>query len=139
MEQRFEDLTEDDRRGLQRQRDWMLGHYPSGKSAAYEKFAGKLILIDTILKNGWVKPEETWKLQSLGVSFGDALEQYMGLEWLIVVDESGRDVAMRDPKSSSKVFPLTIISKRVEEGEVVDVVGLFTGICNKISSLRPQG
>ncbi len=114
----------------------MLGHYAEGKATQYESFAGKLFLIQTILDGHWVQPSETWKLQSLGLTFGDALVQYMGMEWIVVVDEYGRDVALRDPSSTMKVFPLTIISKRVEEGNEINVEHLFTAICNKISELR---
>jgi hypothetical protein len=41
-----------------------------------------------------------------------------------VEDEHGRDPALRD-HSGMLVFPLTMISKRVERGEHVDVVDLF--------------
>jgi hypothetical protein len=136
VEQRVESLTQADRLALQRQRDWMLGHYPDGRADQYDSLGGKLILIETILRSGWIRVDETWKLQCLGVTFGDALEQYMGLEWVAVDDEYGRDIAMRDPAASTKVFPLTMISKRVEEGREFEVTRLFTDLCNDISRLR---
>ena len=55
---------------------------------------------------------------------------------MVIEDEYGRDPALRDGKTSLKLFPLTIISKRVEEGEAVDPVALFKQICAKVDDLR---
>ena len=83
-----------------------------------------------------MQPAETWKLQSLRVAFGDALEEYMKLKWVVVEDEYGRDPALRDDNTSLKLYPLTMISKRVEEGEEVDAFGLFKMTCAKVEEAR---
>ena len=136
MTQRIEPLGDDDRARLDKHRDWMLGHYDTDPEASFADWRAKLVLIETILTSGWVRPDETWKLQSLGVAFGDALAQYKTLDWVVIEDEYGRDPALRDGKTSLKLFPLTIISKRVEEGEAVDPVALFKQICAKVDDLR---
>ncbi|TWT17122.1 DUF3806 domain-containing protein, partial [Luteimonas marina] len=72
-------------------------------------------------------------LQCLGITFGDALAQHMGLDWVAVEDEYGRDPALRLDGTSVLVFPMTSISKRIEQGEVVDVYDLFNAACNTIN------
>lgn len=113
-----------------------MGHYDTDPAGRFAGWGAKLVLIDTILKSGWVRPDETWKLQSLGVAFGDALVQYMRMDWVVVEDDYGRDPALRDGASALKVFPLTMISKRVEEREAVDAVELFKQTCNGIEEAR---
>jgi hypothetical protein len=41
----------------------------------------------------------------------------------MVADEYGRDPALRCPGTTVIVFPLTMISKRIEAGESVSVSG----------------
>jgi hypothetical protein len=104
----------------------------------YDTLEGKLRLLDTILKENWIEPNETWKLQSLGITFGDALAQKMELFWVAVEDEHGRDPALHDKGTTIVMFPLTTISKKVERGEIVDVRELFENACQTISRLRTE-
>ena len=97
------------------------------------------MLIDTILQNKWIAPDQTLKLQCLGVTFGDALAQKLGLRWVAVEDKYGRDPALTLEGTSILVFPLTSISKRVERGEEVEVYGLFEDACRTIERLRREG
>jgi hypothetical protein len=83
------------------------------------------------------EPNETWKLQSLGITFGDALAQKMRLRWVAVADQYGRDPALRDPGTTMVIFPLTAISKRVARGETVDIRDLFASFCADIERVRP--
>ena len=120
---------------VQAKRAWVLGHYERDAEASYSSVEGKLVLLDTILSNGWVAPSETVKLQALGVTFGDALVQELGLKWVAIDDEYGCDAALVLEGTSVKVFPLTSISKRVEAGETVDVRELFAAACSTIKRI----
>ncbi len=57
----------------------MRDHYEPHAQRRYDTLEGKLTLLHTILANRWVEPTETWKLQSLGITLGDALAEKMGL------------------------------------------------------------
>lgn len=70
---------------------------------------------------------------------GDILEQTMGLTWVAVEDEDGRDPALRDGDTSILLFPMTMISKRIEDGETVDVLRLLDGTHDTITRLRENG
>ena len=117
---------------VQAKRNWVVGHYERDPEASYATVDTKLRLLDTILSNGWVDPRETVKLQALGVAFGDALAQQLGLTWVAIDDEYGCDAALILEGTSVKVFPITSISKRVEAGEKVDVRELFEQACSTI-------
>jgi hypothetical protein len=130
------DPSDEDLAHLAKQREWVLGHYDDPSRA--ESIEGKLILLDGILKNKWIEPSETWKLQSLGVVFGHALAQKLGLRWQIVEDEYGRDPALILDNTTLRIFPLTMISKRIEQGEEVDVVDLFGTASGHIAALARE-
>jgi len=139
MEQRFEPLNADDTARLEAQRTWVRDHYSEDTRRQYDLLDGKLRLLDTILKNKWIAADETVKLQSLGVAFGDALAQHMGLRWVAVEDQYGRDPALTLDGTSVRVFPLTTISKRIERGEDVDVYALFEDACRTIERVKNEG
>jgi hypothetical protein len=138
MEQKIEALSAEDTARVEKQRDWVRDHYTPESLHLYDTLEGKLRLLDTILKENWIEPTETWKLQSLGITFGDALAQKMNLVWVAVEDEYGRDPALQDRGTTIVMFPLTTISKRVERGEPVDVRELFENACQTIDRLRAE-
>lgn len=138
MEQRVEPLSSADLADLEAKRNWVRDHYEETARHEYETLEGKLRLLDAILQNRWIAPEETLKLQCLGVTFGDALSQRLGLAWVAVEDDQGRDPALVVEGPSILVFPLTSISRRVERGEQVDVYGLFESACRTVERVRTE-
>ncbi len=138
MAQKIETLSDDDAAHVERQRTWVRNHYDADARHHYQTVEGKLRLLDTIVRSDWIEPSETWKLQSLGITFGDALAQKMGLSWVTVEDEFGRDPALRDHDTTVVVFPMTTISKRIERGEAIDVQDLFDEACRTIIRLRGE-
>jgi uncharacterized protein DUF3806 len=139
MDQKCEALNRDDIADLAAKRAWVCGHYDEAARHKYDMLDGKLKLIDTILRNKWIAPDETLKLQCLGVAFGDALAQRLGLTWVAVEDQYGRDPALALDGTSILLFPLTSISKRIERGEEVEVYRLFEDACGTIERLRREG
>ena len=68
----------------------------------------------------------TYALQCLGVALGRVMiHNIQGLDWWIVEDEYGRDPCLRYLATTIQFNPLTMISKRVEHGEDVDIRHLF--------------
>jgi hypothetical protein len=138
MEQKIEELSQEETARVEAQRKWVREHYPPESEEKYQTLEGKLVLLDAILKNKWIEPNETVKLQCLGITFGDALAQRLGLKWVAVEDEYGRDPALIAEGTSIITFPLTSISKRIENSEEVDVFILFENACAKINELKQQ-
>ena len=124
---------------LERARDWVKGHFTERPDEKYRTIDGKLRVIAANLEQHWIAPSETWKLQSLGIAFGDALAQKLMLEWVTVDDEYGRVPALNWPGTSILSFPLTAISKRIERGDEVDVWQLFDDTVEAITNLAHSG
>jgi hypothetical protein len=136
MRQSIEFLGAEDLSELEAMRSWVRNHYSPDSLPQYESVSGKLKLLATILGNNWVEPSETIKLHSLGISFGDALAQELGLAWVIVEDDYGRDPALCMDGTSILLFPKTMISKRIEAGESVDIYSMFGSICSQVGDIR---
>lgn len=139
MDQKLEPLNPNDIADLEAKRTWVREHYDEAARHQYDTVEGKLRLLDAILRNKWIAPDETLKLQCLGVTFGDALAQKLGLTWVAIEDEYGRDAALTLDGTSARVFPITSISKRIERGEEVEAYGLFENACRTIERVRREG
>ena len=85
------------------------------------------------------KRDQSYKLQCLGIVLGDAFVQELGMEWIMVEDENGRDPAIRMPKTTMILYPMTMISKRHRHGEKVDVFELFNGVASQVEDLQRGG
>jgi len=104
----------------------------------YLKAAGKLGALRAILDAGIYSSTQTYELQSLGIVLGDAFVDEMEFRWVMVEDQYGRDPALKYRDSSIIIFPLTMISKRVEKGEQVDVFALFNDTAAEVEDLLRQ-
>jgi hypothetical protein len=129
-------MRPEERADLETARDWVRGHCAPGTEQAFDSWERKLQVINAILTNGWIEPHETWKLQAIGISFGDALAQVLDLEWVVVDDEYGRSPALAVAGTSIRLFPQTMISKRIERGFTVDVYELFSATRRSLDDAR---
>lgn len=133
-------LTAADQQRLRDQRAVVEKYLTDDESRRkYQTAAGKLGIIRAILQANVFKADETYKLQCLGIVLGDAFVQKMNMEWVMVEDNFGRDPAVRFPETTIILFPLTMISKRLERGETVDVFELFNTAANKVEEVRRRG
>jgi hypothetical protein len=132
-------LEESERIWIEEARNWVKGHFTEDEDEKYSTIEGKLRVVATILEQQWVEPSETWKLQSLGIAFGDALAQQLMLEWVTIEDEFGRAPAVNYPGTSVLAYPLTMISKRVERGDRVDVWDMFAVVAARIDEIAHSG
>lgn len=134
-------FTEAERRDMNAMRNWVLDHYKAGRENAYEELGGKLFLIDRILGAGWIEksdPQYILKHQCLGIAFGDALVQSLGLDWDVYEDEEGRTPALFMTGTPIVLFPQTMISRRIEDGETVDVYELFTEVEKRLLEIKNE-
>ena len=96
-----------------------------------------LALIQRVLDARVVEPEATYSLQALGMAFGRIfVANTPHYDWWMVEDEYGRDPALRYEQTTLLAFPQTMISKRVEDGEDIDVRELFDGLRERLEAIR---
>lgn len=119
---KFTELSQEDSRRLDKQRAIVL-------AAARQKYGtatltrtkSDLPILQRLIDDRMFKESKTYELQSLGVVFGDVLASELPLRWVMITDEYGTDPTLRFKDTDINVNALTMISKRVEGHEPVDV------------------
>ncbi len=136
MEQRVEPLSDEERAPLERQRIWVRDHHSEDSISKYDTVEGKLNLLCGILDQKWVEADEWWKLQSLGVTFGDALAEHLGLVWVGVEDEINRQRVLQDIVTKTFICAVPMIEKRITRGEEFEVRFVFAELCKTVLDWR---
>jgi hypothetical protein len=138
MTQIIKDLSNEMTLRLESQRKWVRDHYENDAYEIYQTLNGKLELLDKIIKSNCINKTEKYKLQCLGITLGDALVQDLGFNWIEIEDEYGVDPAIKYKDTSLILFPLTMISKRIENDEFVDIFKLFEQLKLKVNELKDK-
>jgi hypothetical protein len=134
-DQTISDLTAEDERRLEQHRAVVTRYLADSGIEKYKTAAGKLGTLRALLEAQVFRADQTYELQSMGIVLGDVFVQDMGFRWVMVQDEYGRDPAVRFGDTSVILFPLTMISKRIEAGEKVDIFDLYNGVASRASYL----
>ena len=122
----FRELSREDRARLDRQRAVIA-------AAAKARYgtprltgtANDLPVLQKLIDDMAFNKTQTYELQCLGVVFGDVLASELPLRWVIVTDEFGIDPTLRFKSTTLQVNALTMISKRIERDERVNVSDLL--------------
>lgn len=94
-------------------------------TAVLSRTKSDLPILQRLIDDKVFKKSQTYELQSIGVVFGDVLASELPLRWVMITDEYGSDPTLRFKNTSVNINALTMISKRVERGEPVDVFSLL--------------
>lgn len=127
-----------DRLAAQRRPIEALIEHNAAAQAKYRAIAGKLGVIRAVLDEKRFRADQTFELQGLGVILGDALAQKLGMRWMVIEDSLGTSPCLVLPGTSILLFPQTMISKRIERGETVDVFDMFNWTVAKVRELQAQ-
>ncbi len=95
-----------------------------------------LSFIQNLLDKEVYDAEQSYELQSLGMALGDYMQyKERNLRWAVVRDEYGRDLCLHHQGCNLTLFPLTMLEKRVKEGELISVKGLVEALFEKIQEV----
>jgi len=95
--------------------------------------------LQKLLERGVVTGAQTYELQCLGIALGQVLARNVtGLDWAVIEDEYGRDPTIRYRDTSFQINVLTMISKRVESGQQVDVQGMYEWVRAQLKTLGTE-
>ena len=115
-----------DHQFMQQQRNRIdeLARFDLGRQLQADK-SNNLGILQTLLDRGVVTADQTLELQAMGVVLGDLLAAELGMKWVIYEDKYGRSRALQLGRSDNFLFPITMISRRVEAGAQVDVGAVY--------------
>ena len=96
-------------------------------------------LLQRLLDEGHVKRDDVLTSQAMGVVIGELYCLQRDSHWVIYEDELGRSRAVQLGQSKEVVFPITMISRRWQVGNAVDVNSLYqTGLALLLKSPQPS-
>ena len=122
------------------QRRTLITQYLNEESLEkFENPVGKLGAVHAILEGGILAPYEQSDFEALGIIIGDTYVQDMGFHWVVVIDELGKDYAVRYEETTVIIFPISMIEKRIRRGEIIDVFDLYNGIASEAEILISNG
>jgi len=124
-EPRFTELSGTDTAQLDKQRALVA-------AAAKQKYGtpsltktkSDLVVLQRLIEDQVFNKTQTYELQCLGVAFGDVLASEFPLRWVMVTDEYGTDPTLRYKAMPLQINALTMISKRIERNERVNLLDL---------------
>jgi hypothetical protein len=125
-EPKFSELSREDGERLDQQRALVAAAAKQRYgTAALTRTNKDLPIIQQLIDDKVFKKSHTYELQCLGVVFGDVLASELPLRWVMITDKYGSDPTLRFKNASVNINALTMISKRVERDEPVDVFRLL--------------
>jgi len=135
----IDDLSFLDRQYMEQQRteleDLARSHFGRGFNGAKDNDLG---LLQRMLDERVVKPDQTRELQAMGLIMGDILAAELNLHWVIYEDKLGRSRALRDGSTANYLFPMTMISRRQEAGNNRSVVQIYQKAYDIMAEAQPD-
>jgi uncharacterized protein DUF3806 len=133
-------MSSEDRLRLEKQEAVVLKLLQSryGKDVALTHSKTDFPLLQKFIDEKALRPDQTYELQCLGIALGQVFAAETPLRWVMVEDEYGRDPALQYPDTTIILFPLTMISKRVEQGREVDVADIFRGTMDLVRQTKEK-
>ncbi|MGK0442435.1 MAG: hypothetical protein ACJA0N_002246 [Pseudohongiellaceae bacterium] len=134
-----EPLMGNDKAYLQKQREAVndLAQRNFGRSLNGKR-SNDFPIMQRLLNEKVIKPEQTQILQAMGVILGDNLKAEQRLNWIIYIDRYGRSRALNIPGQRDVVFPITMISRRFETGLDVDIERVYQKAIESVEQIKKQ-
>lgn len=136
----FSELSPADRERLDQQRAVVLNvaKHKYGVTTL-TRTKSDLPVLQRLLDDKVFNKSQTYELQCLGVAFGDVLTTELPLRWVMVSDEYGTDPTLRFKNLQVNVNALTMISKRVERNEPVQLTRLLRITREQLPTFEKKG
>ena len=134
------ELTERELHGLEEQRQVVRDVLQS----RYDVFTlptlrADLPVLQQLIEDRAFSPEQEYEWSSVGVVFGDVLASELGLDWCAYCDEQGAEPALRLGESSITLYPRSMILKRIERGDEMELDAFIDNLAESIEQLKAEG
>jgi hypothetical protein len=123
---KFSKLSGDDAARLERQRGIVAAAAKKRYGTpSLTKTKADIPILQRLVDDKVFAKNQTYELQCLGVALGDIMATELPLRWVMATDDYGTDPTLRFKDSTIQVNALTMISKRMERDEAVDIADLL--------------
>ncbi len=97
-----------------------------------------LELLQRIIHRGLIKKSQRLELQAMGVVLAEVLQNELGLVWQIYEDSVGRSRALCVEGTLDCLYPMTMLSRRIEVGLVPNVQEIYDYAVETITPFIPK-
>lgn len=98
---------------------WIAHSFPGDE---LRHSAADFDLLQRIVDAGILTAEDVADWEAMGIAFGDGLTTLVpGLAWAQVTDQFGTDAVLRYRQTSLQIGVVTMLLKRAEEDEAIDI------------------
>jgi hypothetical protein len=98
-----------------------------------------LPVLQQIIDDAAFEPDQVYEWSCVGIVFGGVLASELGLGWCAYSDEQGCEPALRLGDSSITLFPRSMILKRIEAGEEIDLDTFIENLADGIAHAKTEG
>lgn len=99
---------------------------------------GDIQLLQRISYRGLIERDDKQTLQAMGAVLGNLMVQKDGLSWKVYEDERGRSRAVCALDTDKCLFPITMLSRRIKAGLVVNVQDIYDNAMGLITPYLPK-
>jgi hypothetical protein len=139
MEQKIEGPTDEDIDYIARMLIYAAEITEEIAGIALAENLDDLDTLQRVIDSKLIDRESTQALQALGLAFGKVfVNETPGYDWWMVEDEFGRDPAIRYKETTLMAFPQTMISKRVEDDEKINLKEMYFGLQHQLERIRVE-
>jgi hypothetical protein len=136
--ERVSELDPADRQRLARQEAVVATALRTRYGAALRHTEDDLPLLQRLVDDKAFGVGQTYEWQCVGIALGQVLAHETPLRWVMVEDELGRDPALELPGTTVHVYPLTMVSKRVEQGRDIPIRALYIAVRDQAEAMRAE-
>jgi len=94
--------------------------------------------LQRLLDGRFIDREDVFDQQALGLALGDVMAKNLDLHWVVVDDDYGRSRALRWKEEEDLFFPVTLISKRIQQRRPVEVDDLYDIVADRVATLKAR-
>jgi hypothetical protein len=139
VEDKVRPATEADRARIARQvavvQKLLRTHYGE---IELEQDVGDLFLLQQLLDEGIVGPDQPDELRCLGIVLGEVLAAQTPLRWVRIERAQEQILAMQVPGTGVLAYPEVMIARRVEDGRDVDVLALYGAVAEQLEPMPAE-
>jgi len=134
MQDEVKPLSKKDETWLQQAEQHILqvlqAHYGNCEFTYTER---DLVLVQRLIDDGFIKSDQLLEQQCLGVVLGNVFTHQTRMRWSVVTNDFGTLIAIYDAKIKFTLYPITMISQRMDDRRKIDMPALYKSFVADLS------
>ena len=137
MEDRISNLSPDDETWLRRAEEHIASFVRTRNGGGeFERTHNDLRRLQCLIDDHAITKKNVLEAQCIGVVLGNLLAENTSMRWKRVANEYGDMISLHDERIGFTLYPVTMISKRLEGRRSIDLIALYENFVQSLH-LKP--